>query len=168
MNSASSKADAAAGQVFITRVVNAPRERVFAAWSDAASLGRWYAPSGCTLKVCEVDFSEGGSFRQCIETPSGYACWCKGEYREISAPERIVFTMMSTDAQGNRVEPAVLGMDPEWPGETLVRVTFEALGENQTRLTLHQTAPEAIAKRTGAYAGWLSMLERLEQELAPA
>ena len=51
-------------------------------------------------------------------------------------------------------------MDPDWPKETIVKVTLSE-HQGRTRLTLHQTVSESLAKRTGAYPSWLDMLERL-------
>jgi len=150
--------------VHITRVFDAPRELVFRAWTDPEQLVRWFAPQGCTFSFAKVDVRPGGSYHSCIRTPDGHDCWCKGAYREIVEPERIVYTMAIADEQGNSVGPTDVGMDPEWPRETILTVTFEDLG-GKTRLTLHQTVPESLAKRTGAHPSWLQMLDRLEDML---
>ena len=152
-------------EIFIERVLNAPRALVFQAWADAERLRRWYAPEGCALSHCKLDFRPGGTIHTCIRAPNGKECWCTGVYREIVAPERIVFTVGASDAAGNAVEPIDLGMDPEWPGETVVTVTF-AERAGQTLLTLHQTVSETLAKRTGAHPSWLQMLDRLAEEWA--
>jgi uncharacterized protein YndB with AHSA1/START domain len=155
----------AAAEVLITHVFDAPRNLVFKAWTDPAHLERWFAPRGCTLHFARIDIRPGGAFHSCIRTPDGHECWCTGVYREIVAPERIVFTMAVADENGNPAEPAQIGMDPEWPRKTTVTVTFADQGD-RTRLTLHQTVAEALAKRTGAHPGWLDMLDRLGEDLA--
>ena len=60
--------------------------------------------------------------------------------------------------------PAAVGMDPDWPLETVVTVTLIPK-DGRTMLTLHQTVSESLAKRTGAHPGWLEMLDRLAGEL---
>jgi hypothetical protein len=70
--------------------------------------------------------------------------------------------MIAADALGLPVEPAAVGMDPEWPPETLVTVNLQELG-GKTKLTLHQTVSESLAKRTGAHPSWLDMLDRLQE-----
>jgi uncharacterized protein YndB with AHSA1/START domain len=152
-------------EVLITRVFDAPRELVFQAWTDPGQLPRWFAPRGCTIDFAALDLRPGGSFHSCIHTPDGHDCWCKGVYREIVAPERIVFTMAIADEQGNLLGPVEAGMDPDWPRETVVTVTFAEQG-NQTKLTLHQTVSESLAKRTGAHPSWIEMLDRLGEGLA--
>jgi uncharacterized protein YndB with AHSA1/START domain len=151
-------------QVFITRVFDAPRDLVFKAWTDPEHLVRWYAPRGCAIHFSRIDLRPGGAFHSCIRTPDGHDCWCTGVYREIAAPERLVFTMVAADADGNPVEPAEVGMDPDWPRETTVTVTFAELGR-KTELTLRQTVSEALAKRTGAHPSWIEMLDRLAEDL---
>lgn len=152
-------------QVCITRLFDAPREFVFQAWSDAAHLVRWFAPNGCSITFKKLEFRTGGTFHSCIRTPDGYECWCVGEYREIIAPEKLVYTMAIADAAGNRVSAADRGMDPAWPEETVLTVTFKDV-DGRTELTLRQTVGEALAKRTGAHPSWLQMFDRLDEDLA--
>ncbi|MBI2422544.1 MAG: SRPBCC domain-containing protein [Candidatus Hydrogenedentes bacterium] len=152
-------------EVRITRIFDAPRELVFHAWTDPLRLTQWYAPRGCTFSFSSVDLREGGAFHSCIHTPDGHNCWCIGAYLEITPSERIVFTMAVADEHGDAILPADAGMDPAWPAESRVTVTFADLG-GKTRLTLHQTVSETLAKRTGAHPSWLQMLDRLAEELA--
>ena len=153
-------------EVLITRTFDAPRELVFRAWTDPALLAAWYAPHGCSIAFRQLDVRAGGAFHSVIRTPDGKDCWCRGIYAELVEPERIVYTMAVADADGNLITPVEAGMDPEWPRETTVTVTF-AEQDGRTTLTLHQTVSETIAKRTGAYPSWLQMLDRLEEQLAP-
>lgn len=151
-------------QVVITRVFDAPRELVYKAFTDPQHLVRWYAPVGCTIDIVSFDAREGGAFHTCIRSTQHHDCWCKGIFLEVVKPERLVYTMAVADEKGNLVNPIDAGMDPEWPAETVVTVTFE-MYEGKTKVTLHQTALESIAKRTGAYPSWLQMLDNLEEEL---
>lgn len=150
--------------VHITRVFDAPRELVFKAWASPDALEQWFAPRGCDLEISEFNFYQGGTFLTCIRNPQFHDCWAKGKYLEIVEPERISFSMGVADGQGNDIEPVSAGMDPEWPQETIVTVTFEE-HEGKTTLTLYQTVSEALAKRTGAHPSWLQMLDRLAETL---
>lgn len=136
------------------------RKEVFSAWVDPEYLKQWFAPRGCTIRFEKLELYEGGSFHSCIDNPVFGECWCIGTYLEIKSPERIVFTMINADKDGNPVEPASIGMDPKWPGKTTVTVTFRE--ENrETIVSLKQTADEELAKKTGAYPSWLEMLEKM-------
>jgi uncharacterized protein YndB with AHSA1/START domain len=148
-------------QIHITREFNAPRELVFNAWTSAEHLKRWYAPTGCELSHCEVDFRKGGALFLCIKAPNGYECWCKGVILEFDKPEKLVYSLQNVNAKGNPVTAADLGMDSEWPTLTVITVTFADVN-GKTAIALHQDAPLEVAKRTGAYPSWLSMFDRLD------
>jgi uncharacterized protein YndB with AHSA1/START domain len=94
-----------------------------------------------------MDIRPGGAYRVCMRSPAGTDHWKVGVYREIAAPELIVFTFAWADAAGT-------------PGhQTLVTVTFEALG-GKTRLTLHQSGFESLERRDDHIQGWTSCLQR--------
>ena len=133
--------------VRITRWIAAPRERVFAAWTDARQASRWWAPHDCTPLSCEMDVRPGGAWRRRMRARDGTVVTKWGVYREVTAPERLVFTY--------RTESAGVS-----DAETLVTVTFADLG-NRTRLTLRHTAFETDAARLDHQGGWTGALERL-------
>lgn len=153
-------------EVLIVRDVAAPRELVFAMWASREHLEAWFAPPQCRLIVHSLDFRAGGALRTSIILPDGKDCRCLSTYRDIVAPERIVFTMASVDAEDRPLDPKAIGMDPAWPQATTVTVTFADLRAGRTRMTLHQTVGEALAKRTGAHPSWLLMFDRLDRALA--
>ncbi len=153
-------------QVEITRVFDAPRDMVFQAWTTAEHLAHWFAPNGCRLTVKEIDCRTGGTFLTCVHAPNGFDCWCTGEYKEVAAPDRLVYNIAVCDEQGNRVTSEASGHDAEWPEETVVTVTFRDAGDGRTEMTLHQNVSEALAQKTGAYPSWLEMLDRLALRLS--
>src|SRR4051812_48164209 len=153
-NDESPASDTSDRELVLTRVFDAPRELVFKAWTDPDHLLRWFAPRGCTIEFRTIEPHSGGGFHSCIRSPDGQECWCKGVYREVVEPERLVYTMEISDEQGNSVDPEDVGMDPEWPRQTVLTVAFLEEGQG-TRLTLHQTVLESLAKRTGAHPSWL-------------
>jgi len=149
----------------ITRLFDAPRSRVFKAWTEPERLMRWWGPNGFTTPFCQIDLRLGGVFHCCMRSPEGRDYWCKGVYRDIVEPERIVFTDTFVDEAGNPVPPAHYGMSPDWPPETLVTVTF-AEHAGKMKLTLQQSVLESVAERTGAQQGWTETLDRLGAYLA--
>ncbi|MEX6689419.1 SRPBCC domain-containing protein [Danxiaibacter flavus] len=147
-------------EVFIEEIFDASIERVFSAWTDPDKLMQWYAPDGCTFFIKKMDIRTGGQFHTCISNPQYGDCWCIGAYKEILPNEKIVFTLMNADENGDPINPVDIGMDPDWPGKTLVTVTFTE--ENgKTRLQLRQTVSQELAKKTGAYPSWLQMLNKM-------
>lgn len=151
-------------EVRISHLFDADRESVFKAWTTPEQLAKWYAPDGCTITFNAIDIRKGGQYHSCIWNPSYGNCWCKGTYLEIDFPERIVFTMEVTDEKANDVTPVEAGMSPDWPQVTIVTITFQEFG-SQTKMLLHQTVPELLARETGAYPSWIQMFNRLNQML---
>jgi uncharacterized protein YndB with AHSA1/START domain len=147
--------------VFIEQTFNAKAEKVFKAWTDPEKLMKWYAPDGCTVYFKQINVVTGGRFHSCISNPQFGDCWAIGEYKEVSPNVKIVFTMLNADEQGNPINPAEIGMDPDWPGETLVTVTFEER-DGKTKMQLRQTVTQELAVKTGAYPSWLQMLNKMQ------
>lgn len=116
----------------ITRVFDAPRELVFKAYSEAERLMHWWGPKGFTMRVSTLDFRPGGVFHYCMRSPDGHDMWGKFVYREIAAPERIVFINSFSDAEGNLVRAP---FSPTWPLEVLNTLTLSE-HEGKTTLTL--------------------------------
>jgi uncharacterized protein YndB with AHSA1/START domain len=141
---------AASPELTVTRLIDAPRPLVFSAWTDPAQIERWWGPRGFVTISHQMDVRPGGAYRFGMRSPQGTEHWKRGVYREIVAPERIVFTY------------AWIGEDGRPGHETLVTVTFEAVSA-KTRLTLHQAAFETIAARDDHTEGWTSCLERFAE-----
>ncbi|MGH2451870.1 MAG: SRPBCC domain-containing protein [Candidatus Limnocylindria bacterium] len=131
--------------IVITRVFNAPRELVFAAWTKPEHLVRWHhAGEGWTTPFAETDVRPGGALRIGYGSPDGKDDFVlEGTYRQIVEPERIVFVM----ADGRPVT-----------------VILEDLG-GKTNLTLELTLeteyPEAMQRQ-----GWTEHLDNLADYLA--
>ncbi len=141
-----------ATELVMKREVAGPRERVFAAWTDAAQAAHWWAPRGFTTLSCEMDVRPGGAWRRRMRAPDGRIITKHGVYREIAAPERLAFTY---NTEGGGID------DPE----TLVTLTFADLG-GRTQLTLHHTLFETDAQASDHEGGWTGSLERLAALIA--
>lgn len=151
-------------EVIIMRTFDAPPEQVFGWWTEPGRLMRWWAPKGWTTAYCTVDLRPGGLFHYCMRSPDGSDFWGRGIYREIAAPQRLVYVDACSDKEGRLVEPVRYGLSAGYPSETLVTVTF-ARQEDKTRVTLRHDIPEATAERSGIQQGWTEMLDRLEAAL---
>lgn len=157
-------AEARSTDVLITRLFDAPRELVYRAWTQREQLQHWYAPNGCKVTIEKLEERVGGKFHHYITTRDGYDCWCCGTFLELIEPERIVYSLVRSDPDGNVATPSDVGMHPDWPIETIVTVTLEEV-DGKTLVTLHQTVSEELARTTGAYPSWLEMLERLADQV---
>jgi len=145
--------DAAELVLVIERVFAAPRELVFRAWTEREHLMRWGAPHGFVVTHCEADPRPGGFWRACMRSPEGKEHWNGGVYREVLAPERLVYTLAWDDEAGR-------------PGHAmLITVTF-AEEDGKTRMTFRQEGFESVASRDGHRGGWSEVFEKLAEHLA--
>jgi uncharacterized protein YndB with AHSA1/START domain len=152
----------------ITRILNAPRERVWAVWTEPEHLKKWWGPKDFTAPHIKQDLREGGKYVYAMHGPAGTEfdkdMYSGGEYKEIIPMEKIVATDYFMDEKGNKVSPKEYGMPGEWPDEMLVTVTFEDAGEGKTRLTVrHEGHPIEMADM--AEAGWNESLDKFEAAL---
>ena len=143
--------------VTLTRLYAAPRALVWQAWTDAAHLARWFGPRGFTSSVPELDLRVGGALRSVMHGPDGNDYPMKGIFSEVKPPERLVFSNIAIDKDGNHL----------LEGETTV--ILEEQG-GKTKLTLHTYAkglvPFAPQMLAGMEAGWSQSLDKLETLVA--
>jgi uncharacterized protein YndB with AHSA1/START domain len=139
-------------ELVVTRVIDAPRQLVFKAWTRPEHIARWWGPQGYTTIHCDMDIRPGGTYHVGMRSPHGTEHWKRGVYREIVEPERIVFTFAWQNADGT------LGH------ELLTTVTFAEAG-TKTRLTLRQATFETTAGRDDHMTGWTSCLERFAESM---
>ena len=84
--------------LFLTRLIDAPREKVFKAWTDPALLKQWFAPLPWTTPVVEADVRVGGSNLVVMHGPDGNEFPNRGVYLDVVKNERLVFTDAFTKA----------------------------------------------------------------------
>jgi len=155
-------------EIVITRVLDAPRSDVFKAWTDPERMKQWWGPNGFTLPYCKIDLRPGGRMHFRMRSADGQDIWCRGVYREVVEPERIVSTDSFSDKDGNVVAPSKYGMNPDWPAEALITVTF-AEHDGRTKFTLrHAVGSAPAADREGCRVGWSESLDRLAGYLKEA
>jgi uncharacterized protein YndB with AHSA1/START domain len=139
--------EAGARELVITRVFDAPRELVFAAWTTREHLLNWAAPTGFAVVDCDGDLRPGGFWRETMRSPEGREYRNGGTYREILPPEKLVYTF-AWEEDGKRGH------------ETLVTVVFEDDG-GKTKMTFRQATFESVESRDGHRGGWSESLARL-------
>jgi uncharacterized protein YndB with AHSA1/START domain len=151
-------------EIVITRTFNAPRERVWKAWTEPTEVRRWWGPKGFTAPFAKNDLRVGGKYHYLMRGPDGKDYWSTGVHREIEPLSRIVSTDSFSDKEGKVVPATYYGMDADLPLEMLVTVTFqERVGK--TTLTLrHSGFPEG-EHLENALEGWNHSLDKLEEYL---
>jgi len=141
----------------ITREFAARRDLVFKAWTDAKLLAQWWGPRGFTNPVCHWDARAGQAIHVVMRAPNGVDYPMGGEFREVVAPERLVFTSGALNGKGKMLF------------EFLHTATFVERN-GQTLLTLQsrviKTTAEANKYIGGFEAGMTQSLERLKGLIA--
>jgi uncharacterized protein YndB with AHSA1/START domain len=137
------------GTVMITKMFEASRERVFAAWTDADQLAAWFGPAGMSVRRerVRIDLRVGGRFELTMVAPGGGREMTIGyDVVELDPPRLLVLRSDPMPAMGI-------------PEPTTVRVELHDHGP-KTRLTLTD-GPLPQHGRDGAEAGWRAALEQL-------
>ena len=153
----------------ISREFDAPRIRVWQAWTEVERLKQWFSPKGFTVLAAKMDFRPGGSYHYGMRAPTGQEMWGKWVFREIKAPERLVLVNSFSDAAGGMTRHP---MSPTWPREMLSTSTFSEKN-GKTTITLEwlpvNASPEEIATfeagRDGMKMGWTGTMEQLTDYL---
>ncbi len=148
-----------AQEFVITRVLNAPRAQVWKAWTEADRLQQWWGPKGCKLRVVTLDLRPGGLFHYAMEFQPGHAMYGRFVYREIAAPERLVYVSSFSDVQGGITRAPFEQIRDSWPPEVLNTLT---LGEDggRTMLTLRGHPLNAGEAEAKTFAGMFDSMRR--------
>ena len=133
----------------ITRVIAAPIERVFAAWTDPAQMSRWFFVEETWSAEVENDLRAGGAFSIKMRSGEGTMLDCSGVYLEIDPPRRVVFSWTSYAVTDTRVSIDLLEVE----GGTELTLTHEGLVDVEVRKMHAQ--------------GWGGCLASLERYLSP-
>jgi uncharacterized protein YndB with AHSA1/START domain len=157
----------------ISRVLDAPRDLVWKAFTDPGHMKHWWGPKGFTVIASTMDLRPGGTYHYGMQAPNGMAMWGLFRYREVTPPERLVFINCISDENGGVTRHPG---NAQWPLEMLSTFTFEEMPGNKTRFTIRWAAHNATQEEQQVFdashdsmtQGWGGTLEQLEAYLAQA
>ncbi len=144
-------------EIVISRVVNAPRELVWEAMTNPRHVVNWWGPRGFSTTIETMDFRVGGQWKHVMHGPDGANYPNKSTFKEITKPERIVFSHGGGREEG--------------PGATFVATwTFDVVAPGKTKVTINMVFPTAeardfVIKEFGAIEGGKQTLTRLDEHL---
>lgn len=137
-------------ELSVTRIIHAPREKVFAAWTDPELLKQWWGPGPITCPEAHVDLREGGAYRIANLENDGSVVWISGTFERVRVPDELVYTWR-IDTRADEV--------------SLVRVNFLPHPEGtELRLKHERFATEPV--RDMHLQGWNGCLDKLEKMFA--
>ncbi|MCK5875791.1 MAG: SRPBCC family protein [Alcanivoracaceae bacterium] len=143
----------ATGTVRLHRVLRAPKERVFRAFTNAEAMAKWLPPEGFTCKVDHIDARTGGTFRMSFtnfSTGNGHSFG--GEYLEVVANEKLRYSDKFDD--------------PGLPGEMITTVIFKPVSCGTDISIVQEGIPEMIPEEM-CYLGWQESLAQLARLVEP-
>jgi uncharacterized protein YndB with AHSA1/START domain len=115
-------------ELSIVRVLDAPIDSVWKAWTTPQLFSKWWAPKMFTVPECRLDVRKGGAMHVVMRGPKGTPfdmdMPVKGEYKEVSSPKRLAFVNSPLDGKGNPLF------------EVLETVELEGMG-NKTKMSLN-------------------------------
>jgi uncharacterized protein YndB with AHSA1/START domain len=137
----------------ITRIFDAPRERVWREWTEPERFADWFGGEGAEVPVSTVsmDVREGGTWRATMfhEPGRGEIQW-HGRFVEVVEPERLVLTFSD---------------EPDEDRSELVIVVLTDLGDGRTEMRFEQRGDMTPEQYKAAGSGWSTFFDRLEQHL---
>jgi uncharacterized protein YndB with AHSA1/START domain len=141
-------------ELVLTRIINAPPEKVYEAWTKPDLLKQWFAPKPWTITVAESDVRPGGASLVVMRGPDGTEMPCPGVYLEVVKNERLVFTDAYTKAWELSDKPFMTAI-----------ITFEDAGGGKTKYTArarHWTSADREAhEKMGFHEGWSQCADQL-------
>jgi uncharacterized protein YndB with AHSA1/START domain len=150
--------------IVITRIVDAPLDMVWKAWTEPVHVMRWWGPQDYTSPSAKIDLREGGRYifaMQAPENQGGGVHYTAGQYLQIKPLEYLEFTQGLTDADGNPIDPVSVGMPPDFPPQLRTTIQFRALGE-MTELVITEYSWTPGTMMVFSFAGMHQSLDKLQ------
>jgi uncharacterized protein YndB with AHSA1/START domain len=129
-------------ELTVSRVIDAPRERVWRAFADPAEIVKWWGPDGFTNRTAERSFKSGGEWRHVMIGPDGTEYANLAHYEEVAAPERIVFTNGGgkKGAPGLRMRTTITLKDLGDKTEVTIRHVFDTRRMRDDAVNVYRAA----------------------------
>jgi uncharacterized protein YndB with AHSA1/START domain len=157
----------------LTRVFDAPRSLVWAAFTEPERMKEWWGPKELSVFKSKMDLRPGGTYHYGMKGADGAVMWGKMAFREIVPQQRMVFiNSFSDEAGGTTRHPG----HEKWPLEMNSTFTFEDAPGGKTKVTIRWSAHNATAEEQKTFdtshdsmnQGWGGSLDRLVGYLARA
>ena len=149
----------------VTRVLNAPVEQVWKAWSEPEYVMKWWGPTGFTSPRAELDFCEGGMSLVCMHAPvelGGQDMYNTWTYIKIAPYRYIEFTSHFSDPYKNPLDRAKMGMEPGIPNGVRHVITFTPIDDHQTEMTVTEYDYTTQRARDLSKMGLEQCLDKME------
>lgn len=154
--------------VVVTRIIDAPVEMVWKAWTEPEHVMRWWGPKYYTSPSAKIDLREGGRFIFSMLAPpeqGSMETFTTGTYTKIAPLERLEFTQGLSDKDGNLIDPASIGMPPDFPKQLHTILTFRRIRPDMTELTITEKDWTPGQMMVYSFAGLHQTIDKLAGSL---
>ncbi|PWC06635.1 SRPBCC family protein [Mycetocola zhujimingii] len=151
-------------EVRVTREFPVPVDSAYAAWTTPELLMQWWGPLGFTCPVANLDVRVGGVSLVAMRAPAQFGggdMFNTWTYTLVDPPNRLEFEMRFTDANGEAISPADVGIPAGVPDTVPHVVTFASVGEGGSRLSVTEYGYTVEEARDGSQAGLDQCLDKL-------
>lgn len=122
-------------ELVMTRIFDAPRERLWQAWSEPEKFKQWWGPKIFSAPSSTIDFRVGGKYLHCMRALDGKEYWSTGTYKEIKNLEKIVASDSFADQHGHVVPASYYGLK-DFPLELQISLEFHSTPDGKTHMIL--------------------------------
>lgn len=151
--------------LLINRRFNAPIEKLFAAFTEAEAIKKWWWPENLYADKVELDFKNGGHYFINMKGYEKGGGGMTGEFEEIVTNKLIVMTDQFADEKGNPISAEQAGMTGTWPETIYITFDFESHNDLKSGFTLAQAGVPAELQ-SDCIQGWSESFDKLEKYLA--
>jgi uncharacterized protein YndB with AHSA1/START domain len=128
--------------IFVSRIFNAPVEKVWNLWTNPELIKQWWGPDKFTCPTAEIDFRVGGISKVCMVSKElgfaeSYSVW---QYTKIELYSSIEFIQNLANNDGVKQKPVDLGMPPDFPMDVITIITLKPLENYKTEMTILEDA----------------------------
>jgi uncharacterized protein YndB with AHSA1/START domain len=148
------------GCISISRIFEAPLEKVWEQWTEPMQYKCWWGPKEFTSPFASLEVRKGGKFLVSMQAPDGKQYWDTGTYEEVVKNQRLVYTDTFADEKGNVVPASYYGMGPDQPLDMAVEINFEDVG-GKTRMSLEHCGLPEGDMLDNARTGWNQSFDKL-------
>jgi len=149
----------------IKRIIDAPVELVWKAWTEPEQVMRWWGPEYWTSPSCQIDLREGGTLIFCMQAPreqGGQKQYTSGTYKKIVPMKYLEFTQSLSDENGNPIDPDSVGMPADFPRVIRQSVEFRPKG-NMTELVITEYDWPMSQMMVYSYAGMHQSMDKFAE-----
>ena len=155
--------------MFIKRSFDVSPALLWEAWSTEEMVKQWWGPKGFSCPVAKMAFKEGGTSLVCMRAPKEYGgqdMYNTWSYGKIVPMDRIEYVLNFTDKDGNKLDPAAIGMPPGIPKNVPHVITFKDLGNGKTEVTVMEHGYTSAQVVELSRSGMNECLDKMAEALA--